>query len=370
MATFTGQLHTNEIYGALFNMIISQQVFGDNIKGTMSSLVDKARVDGSLYGDTKLYYSTDALHSEEWGADSEATNLLALHRPTAPQCQAITLDIFRQISLTLDNYLTKRAWSTEGAFSSFNSIMMGWIRDTKRVYDATTYNAFFGNEETSEGEQTREIDLTGITSDASLNSKEKSERRAQIIAEDLANLLVAMRDVSRDFNDYGHLRSYDNDEIKIVWNAKYVNEIRKVDLPTIFHKEGLVDKFDEEILPAKYFGSGIEESDGTTAVGGVGKVVRSAVEQENDGDHYFAGEILANGEQITLDEGVKYYIEDATIICKVVVKLPPIMSAMEIASSFFNPKSLTENHYLTWGHNTLEHLMNYPFITIREKVGA
>ena len=65
-------LNSNEIFAALSNMIISQQVFTDNIKG--ADLVDKARVDGSLSGDTKLYFSTDVLKSHEWGADSEATN--------------------------------------------------------------------------------------------------------------------------------------------------------------------------------------------------------------------------------------------------------------------------------------------------------
>ena len=109
MATFIGQLRSNEIFASMFNMIISQEVFADNIKGTFSSLVDKARVDGSLYGDTKLYYSTDVLKSAPWGNDAEATNLLALHRPPAPDVQAIHLDIFRQIALTVDNYLTKRA---------------------------------------------------------------------------------------------------------------------------------------------------------------------------------------------------------------------------------------------------------------------
>ena len=118
MATFNGQLRSNEIFSALYNMIISQEVFADNIKG--SDLVDQARVDGGLYGDTKLYYSTDALESTEWGNDAEATNLLELHRPKTPECQAIVLDTFRQISLTVDNYLSKRAWADEGSFSSFN----------------------------------------------------------------------------------------------------------------------------------------------------------------------------------------------------------------------------------------------------------
>ena len=61
MANFTGQLRQNEIFAAIYNMIISQRVFADNIAGTKSTLVDMARVDGSLYGDQKLYYATDCL---------------------------------------------------------------------------------------------------------------------------------------------------------------------------------------------------------------------------------------------------------------------------------------------------------------------
>ena len=95
MATFNGQLRSNEIFAALYNMIISQQVFADNIATTQSELVDMSRVDGSLAGDTKLFYSTDILGSEPWSNDAEANNLLALHRPSAPDVQAIVLDQFR-----------------------------------------------------------------------------------------------------------------------------------------------------------------------------------------------------------------------------------------------------------------------------------
>ena len=65
MPNFTGTLRHNEIFSAIYNMIISQQVFADNIAGTNSKLVDEAKVDGTLYGDTKLYYATDCLQSKE-----------------------------------------------------------------------------------------------------------------------------------------------------------------------------------------------------------------------------------------------------------------------------------------------------------------
>ena len=358
MANFNGQLRSNEIFSALYNMIISQQVFADNIKGTKATLVDKAREDGSLYGDTKLYYATDVLKSAPWGKDAEATNLLALHRPAAPECQAIHLDQFRQISLTVDNYLSKRAWGTEGAFSSFNDVMLGWVRDTKKVYDTTTYNAFIGTAQSSEGKQTYEIVVSDLV--GGVEGEEAARLEGMAIAEGLANLFVEMSDVNRDFNDYGNLRSYDMGDIKVIWNSKAVNKIKKVDLPTIFHKEGLVEKFEEYVLPERYFGT-------VNAAGGKATdkntTVRSLIEKDYGSTHVFPGDLVPNGASYQANET---YTVNADIICKVVVKLPPYMSAFEVGTSFFNPKSLTENHYLTFGHNTLEYLKNYPMITVKK----
>ena len=141
MPAFTGQLVANEIFASIFNV--------DNIKEGFSGLVDRARVDGGLYGDTKLYYDTDILESHAWGGDTEAANLLSLDRPADPECQAIFLDNFRQIRVTVDYYLSKRAWKDEGAFASFTSVTLGWLRDTKKVYDQTTYNVFIGTHKSS-----------------------------------------------------------------------------------------------------------------------------------------------------------------------------------------------------------------------------
>lgn len=341
---FNGQLKSNEIFSALYNMIISQEVFADNIS-KHQTLVDKARVDGGLYGDTKLYYATDALKSAPWGNDAEATNLLALHRPPAPACQEIVLDQFRQICLTVDNYLTKRAWVDEGSFSSFNGVMLGWMKETKRIYDGTLYNVFIGTTKSAQNAQNVEV---------------AAGADAQDIAEALANLIVEMGDYSRDFNDYGFLRSYTEGEIKVIWNSKYVNKIKKIDLPTIFHKEGLMDKFEEEILPARYFGTVNAAEIAANANDGT---YRSVVEKDYGTTHVFPGDLIPSAVKIAKGEG---YAVDDKVICKVLVKLPPYMSAFEVGTSFFNPKSLTENHYLTFGYNTLEYLKNYPFITVTE----
>lgn len=374
---YAGKLNANEIFAAIYNMIISQQIFADNIKDTKASLVDAARVDGSMYGDTKLYYATDVLRSYAWGGDAEASKLLELDRPEDPECQAITLDVFRQIRLTVDNYLTKRAWSSENAFNEFNSVMLGWIRDTKRVYDSTTYNTFIGTYETSEGKQNQTITLPTVTGD----QEAENRLQAQTIATKVADILVDLEDVSRDYNDYENLRSYSADDFRYVWNSAYVNKINKLDVPTIFHKDGLIDKFAQYTLPARYFGDVVVAG---TAITSDGASYRSLVEQDvtlvekltykgkelaaGSKFHLFAGDLIPNKIVLASTSAVLVpsYKENANIVCKIVHKdAVPYMSGFEAGTSFFNSRSLTENNYLTFGHNTLVAIHDKPFITLK-----
>lgn len=369
MPNFNGQLRSNEIFAALYNMIISQQVFADNIYDTKASLVDMSRVDGSLFGDTKLFYSTDVLKSAPWGNDAEAANLLNLYRPDAPECQAITIDVFRQICLTVDNYLSKRAWGTEGAFSEFNSVMLGWIRDTKRVYDSTLFNTYVGTAESNVGRQAITITVGAEPAADATNTDIEAYNRltAQTIAMNMSNLMVDLEDVTRDFNDYGNLRSFNSEDLIAVWNSEAVNKINKLDIPMIFN--GLeIDKKGEYTLPARYFGT-INTVGGTVPASNIS--IRSLVEMDytvGEGTsavttHVFSGDLLPAGATYLANTT---YTQDNTIAFKIMHKRSvPYMSAFEVGTSFFNPKSLTETHYLTYGHNTLEYLKNYPFITVR-----
>lgn len=390
---FTGTLNQNEIFSALYNMIISQQVFADNIYDTKATLSDMSRVDGTLYGDTKLYYSTDVLKSFEWLNDAEASNLLKLHRPQAPEVQAITIDKFRLIPVTVDAYLNKRAFSTENAFSAFNSQILSWIRDTKRVYDSTLFNSFVGTHQAGEGDfenvedyQNVLIDLSDITipdGTESYNTEAYNRLVAQSIATKMADLLVDVEDVSRYYNDYGNLRSYNANDLVFVWNSKWVNEIRHLDLPTIFHKDDLIDKFAQHTLNPRYFGI-VNKTGGTTS--GANVSIRSLIEKDyntklvdgktvimdqndpdyNEDKHIFPGDLLPDNTTYEADET---YTEDENIVFKVYHKDSiPFMTAFETGTEFFNPRSLTETHYLIWGYNTLESLKNYPFITAKVKL--
>ena len=369
-------LRQNEVFQALYNQIVGITTFANNIAGTNSQLLDMAREDLGLYADTKVYISTDCLQSYPWGGDAEATNLLQLHRPPEPKTQTIVLDKFSMIPLTVDNYLTKRAFGTEGAFSQFNSAIQAWILDTKRVIESCIYNQYIGNATTDKGKQLQTIGLSTIRANAS-TEEEANRLEGVAIAQFIADLLVDMTDVTRDYNDYGFLRSCAEGDIKVIWNSKYLNKILKVDLPTIYNKDGLVDKISKYSLPARWFGRPVTEDDI-----GSGKIIgadglydstkgtlRAAEEFDYNNKHYFPGDALAtSGTYVAVVGGLEassVYIEDGDVVCKVYTKLPVMASSFNTQTSFFNPRSLTETFYNIYGRNTLQYFMNYPCCTIK-----
>lgn len=346
---FNGQLKNNEVIGALYNMIISVQTFADNLKGGVNGeLAELSRVDGGMYGDTKLYTAVNVPGTVAWTDDSEASNLLTLHRPATPNQQPISIDTFRMVALTIDEYMTKRAFATEGSFAQFNSVVLGTMEEAKRAYDATTFNTYLGTAKSAVG--TQNISITLGSDD---------QENAMTVAAEMAKLLVDVSDISRDYNDLGFYRSYDKDDLIFVWNSDYVANIRKQGLPTIFHSEGLVDKFAKYVLPAKYFGT-INAGTGTTDAANT--TVRAAKEIVIGTKHYFAGELLDGSTAYGKGET---YTQDSSVICKVIHKNSiPYMTGFRTGTEFFNPRSLTQTHYLIWSHNTLEYLQNYPMITV------
>ena len=390
----TYSLNVNEVYASLFNMIIAEQVFSQNINGKKNrKLVDSAKAEVGLYGDSKNYWSTDVLKSRKFLGDAEATNLLATDRGPAPKGQRIIIDVFRQIGpLTTDQYLSKRAWLSEDAFSQFISVMKGWLSVTKQVYDETTYNAFIGTNISGADTNTVNIDLT--TALSGLTGLEKARMQALVIASEMADLFDDLGDVSRKFNVYKFLRSYSEDEIKVVWNKKYINRITKIDLPTVYNQNGVMEKFDEYSLPSRYFGTVLTSTNISTysaSTPTTGKPINSGTGAYTPGNnnangtvrtleeveltvggtkyHIFAGDEIPSGATVKAGgdfELGSVYIEDSKVICKVMTKLPPYMSAFEVGTSFFNPRSLTENSYLTFGHNTIEQILDSAYVTVKE----
>lgn len=360
---FTGTLSRNEVFASIYNMIISQHVFSDLIKGTYGNLADLFRVDGSEYGDSKLFYSLKLGKVVDWTGDEEASNLMALNRPADPACQIVKLDTFKMVWLTVDTFLSKRAWGTPGLLSQFNSVVLATMRDTKRVFEAKTMNTFVGTCETNIGKQTKTITL------AAGGTEDGNRLRAQTITKELADLMIDMKDVNTSYNDYGYERSYDENELVYIWNADYVNEITKLDLPTIFHTDELKKNFSKYVLPAHYFGTvnGIS----VTTSGASNTTIRALDERDIGSVHVRPGDLLPNN--TTLVSGGKIVIPSYTVNPKVICKITTrdaiqYMSGFQTETEFFNPRSNTENHYLIFGYSSLpqSRLKERPYITVKE----
>lgn len=396
--------NANELFTTLGNMIISQWVAADNVDKGGKSLLNVFKTDGSLYGDSKLFYFTDALKSVEWQQDSvDALNLLATHRPADPKVKKIVLDKFRQIQLTTDSVLSKRAWSDEGTFSEFTTVLIGWMGDTKYLYDESIINCTIGTAKTSIGKQAQTVDITTAISSAS-TQEEANRLSAQSIAKKAADIITDLTSVrnAKFYNDYGFRRKYKESAFITVWNADAINTITKLDLPTIFHDNGL-DKVigDPYILPKEYFGTIITAtnvstySDATPAAGkpidsdngaytpgsnNANGMICSLIETDitvsavayhlMPGDEIPAGTILAASATTGTMAYGTVYIVDSSILFKIIHKDAfKYMSAFETMSEFWNAKNLSTNRYLTFGYSdpfSSEgiRLPNYPLITV------
>lgn len=368
--TFPITLNTNLIYKLQSNMLLSQEVFADNIKDTKSSLLELFRKGVGLYGDEAVYYSTDALAVRDWLNDAEAANLLNLYRAESPKVQVVKIDQYKKVCLTLDQYLTKQAWMDEGSFSQFNSIMTGWITDTKRIFESSMVNVFVGTHETDEAQQILTIDLPAAPEAGASESDVEAYNRivAETIARSMADQMVALEYPNRN-NDYEHMRSFDSGDFIAVWNSDIVNKITHVDTPTIYHRDSAkADKFGEYTLPGYLFGK-INTVGGTAPVGN--KSIRFAVTKTVEGSPaktYFAGELVPDSMAYEANET---YTVDPDIAFKLIHKKGVVLlDAFSTTSEFWNPASLTTTMYNIFGYSPVTQLHNYPFITAKLNVAA
>ena len=76
-------------------------------------------------------------------------------------------------------------------------------------------------------------------------------------------------------------------------------------------------------------------------------------------------EVTETAEGYEYDYSGNIYIEKDDIICKIMTPDTfKYMSAFEVGTEFFNPRSLTTNHYLTWGFSKPDRLKGMPLVTV------
>ena len=316
MATkFNGRLNTNEFYNSIYNAARLYMIYADNLKGMdKKNLAEKYRTDGGMYNDQSVFTDMDVLYSRIW--DPNDTNVLAPEAVVKPVQEKITVNQFRQIGIYTDEYLSKRAWMDPATYDEFRSVVQKQSAETKRLYEQRMVDVFVGVEPSAES-QTITLTLPTDT-----DAEKQNRLQAQAIAKKIGDLFVDLKDTTNKFNVNGFIKSFDKGDIDIIWNADYYNQIRYVDLPTIFHKEDLLEN--GIVLPARYFGTrktitGDAHADGTDKfraemeafipVDATGKYSANGTNVV----HVFPGDVLPNLTPISSEGTADYFTKEFTV---------------------------------------------------------
>lgn len=361
-------LNANEIFGSLYNQIISVEPYAVGITyDAAQDIVTSRKVDGTLFGDTKVYVDTDVLRSYPWNDPNY--NLLTKKRPPAPASDTISIDTFRQIPVTIDNYLTKRAWMDEGNFQEFNSIILGWMNNTRRVYEHTKFTAEILINAVASAESIGTIDLKAETlgtaaaaTPLELNMFQKT--RYLTFARKLKGILKELNEASRDYNDHGFLKNVARGEYDLILPIGIKDGFDAYDVS--------LDFIDVKEVHWKYFGTLLTvggTSDGTQRL-----YVEKTFNIDNEDVTLFPGDLIPSGETYLANEAYTPTFTAApdlngeTNLTFVLINKRdyPIPSAFSVNTSFFNAKDLDINHYLTFGYSSPanNHLGGKPLLKV------
>ena len=367
---FDGQLNSNEIYSALFNLrILFQKLAPQTVRrDEIIALLDKAV---GMYGDTGVLYGMDITGTYDFENDAEASKLLAINRNKSQKIEKFTIDHWRQTDVTVDAYLSKRAFLDEGNFAIFNGYLVGTLSQNFDAFETGFVKASLGTYVSPIADCN--INVTMPAADGT----EATERiRAAAIKKAIMDLEDDMKDNQRKYNGYGFYGSYDWNDMTPVFNSKYVNEINAQAIYQTFNPEFLRSANGARKWTPKWFGTVAAANGKTNATN---NNVYSLIEQNSDGTknlvltseqqtagvyRIFPGDLLPNS--FNYLKGEAYTRADKVIAKIFFPEYIYYMTGYEQGEMFHNARSGTDNHYLRKGHSDVMVSKFRPFITLTE----
>jgi len=264
-----GTFTKNFLFAGTINLLRNVLVYANNVKQTGMDIASRYRVDFGTDPKQIIRYSTDALQTNPFaGGDSilalndysgqdllqnESNMLLKNYFPVDPDNQAIEGGVKRIIVLSVERFISGRAFETPYVQNDFWSIMLGWTQGTKQVADETNFRAWLF---TKEADVTYEVDLYDASSATSIADVEKANRlNAQKLSAFMTSLATNIRDYTRALNGFGNLRNYEMGEFDVYGKPETMNKILGIDLPSLFHIDRVKNPFVFEEQHARFFGS-------------------------------------------------------------------------------------------------------------------
>lgn len=387
-------LTSNEIFSSFANVIVAIQPITGRAEG-VNNLSEKYLKSAGLLGNR--WVTRDA--NPSWvtvgqfrkgytgayggGKVGYSTDLLSKHFTPDPFEGTYTINQVRQIRLTLETLISGRAWMEEGSLADFNSMLHSFIGKAKKMYLDTLTKAFIGSQlvptfGSTDGSTTYSpVSFTGqlVTVNAGVMSltlptlagtgfeddEAGSRLRAQKIGKALADLEAEISDYN-EYNPLGYTDSYSLSDFDIYWNPTYANEIKYIDLPTVYHKDGIVTP--KNMLHSKYFMNTINATAHTTVAGEY-----TAAPGLYAGVYLRGGVALTTGTVITtadIASGAKTGKIDTKVIVKLVHKEAVIgLANIDKMNEFYNAADQDNTFFSTFGYGL--HLQpNFPVFVIKE----
>lgn len=365
---FNGALNTNEIYNTLFNVnILFQKLAPQTIKrDPVVGMIEKAT---GMYGDSGIVQGLDIQGTYEFGMDAEAANLLQVNRNKSHKIERYVINKWRQTDVTNDTYISKRAFKDEGTFSIFNSYLVATLAGAMTAFENGFVKTSMGTYKANSAAPKCNVQVGMTPNDLSL---ETYILRAGQIRNAILNLRDDMADNQRGYNAWGQYASFNMEDMTIIFNNKYSNEVNSMALPQIFNPTYVNQAAGYRSWTPKWFG---EVNTNTTTVAGD----YSMVEINSDGSvnfpitdtqlaagvyRIFPGDPLPAG--LTITAGQAYTPDDTIIGIIFDPEYVYYMTGFEESESFRNARSSTTNHYNRKGFSDVQMSNSRPFIVLTE----
>ena len=259
-----GTFNKNFLFAGTINLLRNVLVYANNVKKTGMDIGARYRVDFGTAPKQLIRYSTDILQTVPFaGGDSlqndgndqlqEESNLLLKNNfPVDPDNQALEGGKMRLIHLSVERFVSGRAFDEPYVQNDFWGIMLGWTTATKDVADETNFRAWLF---TLQADRVFTVELYNPADATNIADAEKINRmNTQFLSSFLASLFTNVMDYTRLLNGFGNLRNYNITEFDVYGKPETMNKIRLVDVPMLFHKDGVENNFAFELQHARMFG--------------------------------------------------------------------------------------------------------------------
>ena len=231
-------LNANLFLGALTNLIAYSQIANTTEVGIVGDFVNSFQDINVENGDGKVVLSSDLLTVNNYsGTSSVLTNTL----PTVDE-QYISVENYKVIPLTINNYLMRGAFVEETQLASFVAYLMSTMRATMTAYLSDALIAELEAYTPVQASQTQTInifDTTGLTDPSEL--KDAQTYNANAIQEKLITLIHSMGFPTDKFNDLQFREIIDFSSMKFIVRNSTNGSMLVHSLATLLNSNKITD---------------------------------------------------------------------------------------------------------------------------------